>query len=256
MRVTGFQCIKVFTIITFLTATFLLLSRLSALRAEQRQFEVLSETVREIQKESGFPFFGGDQTRGGAAMLPEYAVLYEMNPDFAGWVQVEGTAIDYPVMVTPAEPEYYLHRDFFKEDSYAGTPFIGQGQTEPRSSNLFIYGHHMRNGTMFADLIHYQSQDFWQKHPKIRFDTCYEHQEYEIFAAGYSKGDWADPQGGVYRFIDGDSASYEEYVQLLRQESFYDTGIVPGGEPLLVLVTCSYQEEDGRLWVAGRKILD
>ncbi len=86
----------------------------------------------------------------------EYREIVKGNPDFAGWISSAGTSIDYPVMQMSWEPEYYLHRNFAGEDSFAGVPFMGSG--DMKEGDIFLYGHNMKNGTMFADLLKYQKE--------------------------------------------------------------------------------------------------
>lgn len=86
----------------------------------------------------------------------EYREIVKGNPDFAGWISSAGTSIDYPVMQMSWEPEYYLHRNFAGEDSFAGVPFMGSG--DMKEGDIFLYGHNMKNGTMCADLLKYQKE--------------------------------------------------------------------------------------------------
>lgn len=115
------------------------------------------------------------------AMLERYQQLHEQNADMAGWIRIDGTQIDYPVMYTG--DDFYLSHGFNKEESKSGTPFIDKRCTLlPFGTNTIIYGHHMKNGTMFAELERYQDESYYQDHPTIQFDTLYEQREYEIIA--------------------------------------------------------------------------
>ncbi len=115
-------------------------------------------------------------------MLAKYAPLYEQNHDLFGWLRIDGTVIDYPVMHTPTDPEKYLHTNFAREYSYGGIPFI-DANCSADSDNLLIYGHNMLDGSMFRSLPKYESKSYWQAHPTIHFDTLYEEGEYEVLAA-------------------------------------------------------------------------
>ena len=182
-------------------------------------------------------------------ILPEYNLLYQENTDLAGWVKIEGTRINYPVMSTPEEPEFYLHRDFYRQESYSGTPFIGQDY-QAENLILMLFGHHMRNGTMFSDLMKYRDNSFWDNHRTIQFDTLYEKRKYEIFAAGYPpSASEAELYMRLYSSTGG--SRYQEYIRSLKEEALYETGIWAERAPLLLLITCSYQETDGRFFVAG-----
>ena len=238
----------------FVGTTAILVTRFEELRGEQAVFDELSEEVEEVRVYKRSLVDSEVWLKPSAEaqqILPEYAFLYQENADLAGWIKIEDTRINYPVMSTPEKPEFYLHRDFYGQESYSGTPFIGQGY-EAENPILMIFGHHMRNGTMFSDLMKYQDCSFWSDHRTIQLDTLYETQEYEIFAAGYAPlASEAEQYMRFYAFMGDISSEYQEYIQLLKEEALYETGIWPERAPLLLLITCSYQETDGRFFVAG-----
>lgn len=101
----------------------------------------------------------------------KYAVVYEQNSDFVGWISIERTNIDYPVMQTIDNPNYYLKHSFEKQYSDYGVPYVQENCDLGLSDNCVIYGHHMNNGSMFADLCKYADEDFYRQHKTIRFDT-------------------------------------------------------------------------------------
>lgn len=188
-------------------------------------------------------------------ILPEYADLYERNHDFAGWLSVPNTKINYPVMLTPSEPEYYLRRSFDKETSLNGTPFIGKGGTAD-SDCLIIYAHNMKQGAMFGHLSHYQDQNFWNETKTFTFDSLYEHRVYEVFAALKTRILNTDEKGFRYYSSAGEltDEAHTELTSWLIEHSIYDTGIVPDcGDQILILSTCSYHTENGRFIVAARR---
>ncbi len=126
------------------------------------------------------------ETDAATGMLVPYLPFYEENPDFYGWICIDGTKVNYPVMYTPTDPEYYLRRAFDGSDARSGTPFLDASCTE--EGNLYVvYGHRMKNRTMFGTLPYYEKRDYWAEHPYIYFDTLYEQGTYEIVAAFYSK---------------------------------------------------------------------
>ena len=182
--------------------------------------------------------------------------LMERNGDFAAWLTVDGTRIDYPVMLTPAEPDYYLTHDFDGSDSHSGTPYIGKG-CDTASDNIIIYGHNMKNGTMFADLLRYQDADFFTAHPTLRFDTPERSGEYEIIAVFREKLHYQDEQN-VFRYYDYAGMLTEErfyaYADRIRELSLYDTGrSAVFGRQLITLSTCAYHTENGRFVVVAQK---
>lgn len=191
--------------------------------------------------------------------------LYAMNSDFVGWLTVEGTKIDYPVMHTPEDPEYYIHRDFYEAYSEAGTPFL-DGESvisgADRTWNWMIYGHNMKFGTMFHDLLDYEDSSFWKEHKTFTFDTYTPEQgeskgTYEVVAAARSKIRTEDSQAFKYYQYSGrtDEASFDEFVRGVKAESIYDTGVTPEyGDQLVTLSTCAYHTDNGRFYVVGRKV--
>ena len=185
--------------------------------------------------------------------LPQYQPLYKENPELVGWLRIDGTVIDYPVMHTPEDPEKYLHKNFEGEYSYAGVPFIDYRCTED-SDNLVIYGHNMSDGSMFHTLPDYQQKNHWQAHPAIRFDSIYEEREYEVVAAFYDRVYYThETNFKFYNFIDAaDQAEYDSAVEQFKKKSLYDTGVTPEyGQQLITLVTCTYQVDNGRFVVVA-----
>lgn len=186
-----------------------------------------------------------------------YAHLKEQNGDFFGWLSIEGTIINYPVMYTPKDPQYYLHRAFDKTGSQSGVPFLDATCFDD-CGNYLIHGHNMKNGTMFASLLSYAQMDYWQAHPVIQFDTVEEMDAYEVLAAFYSKVYGQDEEGfRYYEYADlTNSEDFYAYLEQVKQSALYETNIVAEyGDQLLTLSTCSYHTEDGRFVVVARKQL-
>ena len=84
--------------------------------------------------------------------------LYNINNDLVGWLKIENTSIDYPVMQTKNRPNYYLRRNFYKEYSIMGTPYIAEQCDLNKSDNLIIYGHHINGNKMFGELEKYKKR--------------------------------------------------------------------------------------------------
>ena len=188
-------------------------------------------------------------------MLAKYAPLYEQNHDLFGWLRIDGTVIDYPVMHTPTDPEKYLHTNFKREYSFGGIPFI-DANCSADSDNLLIYGHNMLDGSMFRSLPKYESKSYWQAHPTIHFDTLYEEGEYEVLAAFYDRVYYTyEDCFKFYQFIDAaDEADFNNAISNFRSKALYDTGVTAAyGDKLITLVTCAYHVEDGRFVVVARK---
>ena len=184
-----------------------------------------------------------------------YGQLKMQNPDMVGWIRIEGTRIDYPVMQTPDEPDYYLHRDFNRKKSDYGIPYMAEVcRYEEPGTNLLIYGHHMRNGAMFAALDGYREEAYYREHPYIQFDTTDRAGSYEIAAVARID---ASGEAALWRdlLFPPSGAVWESAWEGFEQQTFYRTGVsLEYGDRLLALVTCEYTQKDGRLMVVAREI--
>lgn len=232
-------------ILGFLVGGFMVLKTWLTARHEQETFDQLSGLVDD-----------SDEINDDGS-LRKYDELYNRNPDFFGWLKIEDTVIDYPVMYTPRESEYYLHRDFYGEYSESGMLFM-DGDCPADGSYALIYGHHMKNGSMFGSLPDYREREFYEAHKTIFFDTRYEQRDYEVVAAFYAKiYDEAEEAQHFcyYKYKDlSDRSDFDAYVTYVRQNAIYDTGVVPvWGDELITLSTCNYHTEDGRFVVVARR---
>lgn len=189
-------------------------------------------------------------------ILVEYALLHEMNPDMAGWIAIDGTKINYPVMHTPGRKDHYLQRDFEGNHSAWGCIYAREAcDLETPSDNVTLYGHHMKDGSMFAGLNAYTEREFWEEHPYIRFDTLKEHHTYVIFAVFTTTA--SKDQGFAYHeFVDAeDTEAFDAFIEQCLSLSLYDTDIKPEyGDKILCLSTCEYSRQNGRLVVAAVRI--
>ena len=185
-----------------------------------------------------------------------FAQLLAKNGDFAGWLTIEGTKVDYPVMYRPKNEDYYLRRDFEGGYSTSGVPYLEERCTfgaDGCSNNLIVYGHNMKSGTMFNALLGYARQEFYEAHKTIVFDTLYENAEYEVFAAFAL--DVADNAFPYDTMTDLDEDGFDRYINEVIRRSYLVTGIVPQyGDRLLTLSTCEYAHTDGRFLVLARQI--
>lgn len=200
--------------------------------------------------------FGAEEIRDENGMLVEYGKIYEQNNDLVGWIRIDGTKIDYPVMQTPNNPNYYLKRNFDGESSDWGAIYAREecDINEP-SDNITIYGHNMMDGSMFQNLNAYENKATWENNPLIFFDTLYEYHVYKIFAV--FKTTASVNQGFKYHnMIDAESKEdFDKFIKTCKDLSFYDTGITPEyGDKIICLSTCEYTLENGRLVVAAVRI--
>ena len=154
----------------------------------------------------------------------------------------------------------YLKRGFDREYSSYGCPYVQEDcDVLKPSDNLVIYGHHMNNGSMFADLEKFKDEDFWQEHKTITFNTLTDRNEYEILAVFKTVVYTDSPEAfKYYRFTDAKSAEeFAAYVKKCKELSLYDTGVsAEYGDKLITLSTCEYSRTNGRLVVVAKKVTE
>ena len=192
-------------------------------------------------------------------ILEEYTALHDQNPEMVGWLKIEDTPIDYPVMQSSTDAyDYYLSHAFDKSDDINGTLFIdARNHIIDRDTNVIIYGHNMKSEKMFGSLKHYLDESYLSEHPTIQFDTIYEKATYQIVAVCLSKVEYQDENSfRYYNFLEADSeASFNEYLANIRQLEVFDQDInATYGDQLLTLSTCNNYIEDGRMFIVAKKI--
>ena len=191
----------------------------------------------------------------------DLVALHKKNSDLVGWIKVEDTRIDYPVMQTPNAPTFYLRKNFEKEYSVSGTPFLDAASTVGKSKNYLIYGHNIKSGTMFHQLLKYEKDSFYEKHKTFTYDQVVDGKEvkgiYRVAAVFRSR---IYPKGShAFKYYAHPSITEEEtynaYVRHCKALSSIDTGVTPKwGQQLVTLSTCAYHVEDGRFAVVGVRI--
>ena len=190
-------------------------------------------------------------------ILPEYEKIYNKNKKLIGWIKIDDTLIDYPVMQT-VNNEYYLDHNFNQEKDNNGCIFMDyQCDVIKGCDNMILYGHHMKSGKMFGTLNKYSKQSYYEEHPTIKFDTIYEKGEYQIMYVFRSKVySEEDVNFKYYQFINaGSEKEFNSYLNEMAALSLYDTGVTASyGDRLLTLSTCDYQENKGRFVVVAKKV--
>lgn len=203
-------------------------------------------------------------------ILAEYRTLYEQNHDLMGWLSIEDTVIDYPVMQTPEDEEKYLYIDFYGKENKNGClimdtdAIVGSGTaaqdyrdgTQP-STNLIIHGHTMKSGQMFGGLDLFRDEEYGKEHNLICFDSLYEHRKYVLLAVFYSQVYYEqDEVFKYYKFFQADTPEeFDDWYENIIEMSLYDTGVTAElGDEFITLSCCSYHVEDGRFVVVGKRI--
>ena len=221
-----------------------ILSNLTQEKKQQNDFEEIQEIVEDNTKEES-----------DSENSIDLYNLYLINNDVVGWIRIEGTNINYPVM---QNSEYYLRRNIYKEYSTYGTPFLADYCNINLSDNLIIYGHHIKSGMMFADLDKYKSYDYYLNHKTIKLyklqGTETIEEEYKIiscFKTTVNKGGFK-----YYNFFNATSeADYNSFLEQCRELSFYNTeDTAKYRDKLITLSTCEYSLNNGRMVVVAKKI--
>ncbi len=191
---------------------------------------------------------------------PYFADLYQINKDVVGWLKIEGTSLDYPVVQT-TNNDYYHRLNFEGQSNLHGVPYVDYtvDLKEP-SNNTIIYGHNIKNDDqMFNSLIKYWKPEHYKEHPIVEFHTVYGKRQYKIFAAFVAN---VKPEHGevfqYHTFVDADSvADMQEFLYNVQVRSILNTGVdVQPSDELLTLSTCTYEFDDARFVIVARRLRD
>ena len=221
--------------------------------AEQTEaFAEIADKVEQAQTDEEAPQVPLNEEE---TILPEYGELFLQNTDMVGWISIDGTKLNYPVMQTPNEPNFYLKHNFEKEYSDLGTPYMQEDCDISQSDNLVIYGHHIKGGKMFGALEDYKSKSFYEEHKIIHFDTLTQHGEYEIVAV-FKTIAYSSEGFRYYDFVNAEGEeNFNAYIEKCKELAFYDTGVTAEyGDRLITLSTCEYSAQNGRLVVVAKKV--
>lgn len=186
-----------------------------------------------------------------------YQDSFLANEDMAAWLVVPNTVIDYPVMWTPRDENYYLYRDFEGRESQSGSLILDTDSClDPMTTNLIIHGHNMKSGAMFGDLDKYQEESYYQEHKEMLLYTEDALHTYEVVAVFrsqvYKK---TDQVFKFYQFFQADTQEeFDDFYDNIKALSLYDTGVTAQfGDRFLTLSTCTYHVENGRFVVVARE---
>ena len=194
----------------------------------------------------------GQVTEETTERMLQIAELKKENEDIIGW------NINYPVCQS-TDNDYYIRHNYKKEYSKDGAIFLDKDYDwNIPSSNLLLYGHNNKNGTMFQSLLEYAKEDFYKEHTKIRFTTNKEDSIYEIISVFYSRVYYKSEQNvfRYYYFVNAENEEeYNEFVNNAKKSSIYNIETTAKyGDQLLTLSTCEYSQEDGRFVVVAKKM--
>ena len=217
-----------------------------------------------------------------ATILPEYKEWYDQNNDMVGWIKIDGTAVDYPVMQVKGfdgtinynhiykQNMVYLEQDFYGNYSFAGcitADYRAVFKKNKRPANALIYGHNLLNGTYFHDVRYYDvleyGREFYDQHPTIQFDTIYEKGTYKIFAV--MEQNTKKTEGEVFYYdivykFDNQKEFVDYYAKVLDRSFIYNPEVdLKYGDEVIVLSTCTFpfgKSIDLRLVVYARRVRD
>lgn len=236
------------------------------MRKEKRENQPIAGNVKSSEEkvlkigrqqalDLGIEPLGIEQVR--MPILPEYETLWEKNNDLAGWLTIGHTPIDYPVMFKEEDDEFYLCHNFDKQKDQNGLLSLDKRcSLEKDGTQQIIYGHNMRSGAMFGELMNYKNRDYYKENKTIQLDTLYEKNTYKIISVFLSKIFYEDEEGfRFYNYIEFmNKKEFDSFYKAIKQMSLYEIGEEASyGDTILTLVTCEYSQDNGRLVVMAKK---
>lgn len=248
---------KIRDVLSFLFAAVFLFSAGMMIRQQIQYREIVADSGEALQA-AGIQ--GEDAPRQSVSSpknpLPEEAAylagvdldaLREINGDIVGWIAIPGTEISYPLL-QGRDNQYYLTHNWKKEESTGGSVFLEITSSRSLTDfNTIVYGHRMRNETMFGALKYYEEPDFWREHPSVYIVLEGAIYRYDIFSAQK-----AGIREIVYRLDIEEKGLEEEFIGYCVENSVIDTGLVPAaGDRILTLSTCTGNGYTRRLIVQG-----
>ncbi len=167
--------------------------------------------------------------------------LSKINPDYIAWIKVENTNIDYPV-VQSEDNEYYLTHDFNKNYLASGSIFMDYRNDFENDKSILIYGHHMRNKTMFGEVLNFKKEEFFKENNLITIEYKGKTYTYEVFSTFV-----ADLSKDNLKVSFDDDEDYQDYIDYLKDRSLFDSDIeVSTNDRIITLYTCSYEFKGAR----------
>lgn len=191
-----------------------------------------------------------------------FEALQKQNSDIRAWMKIEGTNINNPVYQTKNN-DFYVDHDMEKRSSRYGALFIDKDariREDSNSQNVVVYGHHMKDGTMFGPLKNYTDINFYKKHPIVDFTTLYREGQYKVFAVFITNTIESHDNGEIFNYRKSSFASEEAFLEFIdeaKKRSIINTNVeVLGDDEIITLSTCTYEFEEARLVVMARRVRD
>ena len=213
--------------------------------SEYKRSDNIYSEIRNL-KEAAMTEAGEDEIEDENVKLSKE--LSKKNSDYRCWINVQGTNIDYPI-VQGRDNSYYLTHDFNKGYLPAGSIFMDYRNDLKKDLNTVIYGHHMRNSTMFGQLEKFKKKEFFEENKRVMISTKEGTQEYEVFAIGIFKADFG------YNKVDfGNKEEYEAFLNKIKENALFKRDIVSSEDQIITLSTCSYEFDNARTALFAVKI--
>ena len=218
----------------------------------QKVYEQMEEFTQKIEKQElpsvEVPGEIPEENAEQGFLQVDFNKLEEINPDIIAWIEIPGLEISYPV-VQGKDNEYYLHHLITGEKHKSGSIFMDfHNQEDLSDRNSIIYGHNMKDGSMFGTLDQYQEQSLYQNYPCFYMYVPGYVYEYQIFSCYEAPTDHP-----AYTYAFADSEDYEVFLETLQRSAMYDTGTTVTRENQIVtLSTCVNTRQDYRYLVHGQ----
>ena len=216
-----------------------------------------SKAISNIINEVDISDVSEIESKGKTDRQLKVSELRQMYPNLVGWIRIEGTNIDYPVMQW-TDNEHYLKYSYDGKESKLGSIYLHKdADINKPSDNFIIYGHNITTGVMFNELLDYKKESFYNHHKIIEFTTENKDSKYEILSVFVSKVyNTNENVFKYYSFIDTSKESeYNDYIDNVKKLSLYNTGVdAKYGDQLITLTTCEYSQKNGRIVVVAREM--
>ena len=252
-----YKIVLILLIVIIAISSYFIIKEFAENKKETDLYEDLQEiVVKENEEYTNTASNEQEENKDSSSNNYNLENIAKINSDVIGWIKIDGTNIDYPVM---QNGDYYLHRNIYKEYSSHGTPYLAEYCNVQYSDNLIIYGHHMNDNSMFAQLEEYKKKKFFENHRYIDFYTFYNEKTikntYEVVIA-FKTVVYTDAGFKYYNYTNfSDKQELNEFVCNCRNLQFYDTGVdINYGDKLITLSTCEYSQKNGRMVVVAKKI--
>lgn len=260
---TGFEKLRktivLFAVVVFLVAAGFLINNLiiEPARNNQAQMEIQQIFYEDDGKKETDPDTGKNLTKN-------WDNLKKVNTDIVGWIQMDNTVINYPVLENKSDTstyQYYLTHDYKKDYSSYGSIFLDyRCKDSVKSKNLILHGHHMNDGSMFGNLLNYGTyepdMEFYRKASTLNFDTPESNAVWKVISV--FKTNTLDSHGTFFNYMQSSfnsDAEFMNFVYNVKIRSMIDIPVtVNEDDQLLTLSTCSYEYTEFRTVVVLRKV--